>query len=233
MAAKRSSAPDRSRLRRRASWPRPESPAPWSRCSPRRPSPPRPPTSRSCRRRPPSRSWPSATYKTALTLPFIGGASANPVVKAFATTTMQQHKQHLDAFNAAITGLGGKAQTNPDPALQKVVAGRGSRAHLTGAGGGPGPRAGAGGGRDLRGRRGRPLRRQRQEGHRLDHGRGGPARLGAAGRAGAAERQRRPADHPGARQRGQPARPPPDPSDSPTRSIPTDQARPATEGALS
>jgi hypothetical protein len=63
-----------------------------------------------------------STYKTALTLPFIGGASANPVVKAFATTTMQQHQQHLQAFNNAITGLGGKAQTNPDPALQKVVA---------------------------------------------------------------------------------------------------------------
>jgi rubrerythrin len=62
-----------------------------------------------------------ATYKTALTLPFIGGASANAVVKAFATTTMQQHMQHLDAFNAAITGLGGRAQTSPDPALQKVV----------------------------------------------------------------------------------------------------------------
>ncbi len=62
-----------------------------------------------------------ATYKTALTLPFIGGSSANPVVKAFATTTMGQHSQHLQAFNAAITGLGGKAQTNPDPALAKVV----------------------------------------------------------------------------------------------------------------
>jgi hypothetical protein len=62
-----------------------------------------------------------STYKTALTLPFIGGASANGVVKAFATTTMQQHQQHLDAFNAAITGLGGKAQLNPDPALAKVV----------------------------------------------------------------------------------------------------------------
>lgn len=62
-----------------------------------------------------------ATYKTALTLPFIGGSSANPVVKTFATTTMQQHSQHLAAFNAAITGLGGKAQTNPDPALAKVV----------------------------------------------------------------------------------------------------------------
>ncbi len=62
-----------------------------------------------------------STYKTALTLPFIGGASANPVVKTFATTTMQQHMQHLDAFNAAITALGGKAQTSPDPALAQVV----------------------------------------------------------------------------------------------------------------
>ncbi len=62
-----------------------------------------------------------ATYKTALTLPFIGGSTANPVVKTFATTTMQQHSQHLSAFNAAITGLGGKPQTNPDPVLGKVV----------------------------------------------------------------------------------------------------------------
>jgi len=64
----------------------------------------------------------AGTYKTALTLPFIGGASANGVVKAFATMTMQQHQQHLDAFNAAITGLGGKAQNNSDPTLAKVVA---------------------------------------------------------------------------------------------------------------
>jgi hypothetical protein len=62
-----------------------------------------------------------ATYKTALTLPFIGGTSANPVVKTFATMTMQQHSQHLEAFNGAITGLGGKAQTNPDPVLNGVV----------------------------------------------------------------------------------------------------------------
>ena len=60
------------------------------------------------------------TYKTALTLPFIGGSAANPVVKAFATTTMQQHSQHLSAFNASIAGLGGKAQTNP-ARLGKVV----------------------------------------------------------------------------------------------------------------
>lgn len=62
-----------------------------------------------------------ATYQTALTLPFIGGSSANGVVKAFAQMTMSQHKQHEQAFNAAVTRLGGKAQTNPDPVLLKVV----------------------------------------------------------------------------------------------------------------
>ena len=62
-----------------------------------------------------------ATYTTALTLPFIGGSSANPVVKAFAMTTMQQHQEHLAAFNAAVSRLGGKAQADPDPALAAVV----------------------------------------------------------------------------------------------------------------
>jgi hypothetical protein len=62
-----------------------------------------------------------ATYGVALTLPFIGGATAIPVVKAFVNMTMAQHKDHLAAFNAAVTQLGGKAQTNPDPVLLKVV----------------------------------------------------------------------------------------------------------------
>ncbi len=62
-----------------------------------------------------------ATYQTALTLPFIGGASANPVVMTFAQMTMSQHSQHQQAFNAAVTKLGGKPQTNPDPALLQVV----------------------------------------------------------------------------------------------------------------
>ena len=62
-----------------------------------------------------------ATYGTALTLPFIGGATANPVIKAFATKTMSQHQEHADAFNAAVVTLGGKAQKNPDPALLTVV----------------------------------------------------------------------------------------------------------------
>ncbi len=61
------------------------------------------------------------TYKTALTLPFIGGSSANPVVKAFAMKTMAQHTDHGQAFNAAATKLGGKAQNGPDPKYAPVV----------------------------------------------------------------------------------------------------------------
>ena len=62
-----------------------------------------------------------ATYGVALTLPFIGGSEANSVVKTFATMTMSQHQQHGQAFNAAIARLGGTKQTNPDPALLAVV----------------------------------------------------------------------------------------------------------------
>ncbi len=62
-----------------------------------------------------------ATYDTALTLPFVGGDSANATVKAFVTTTRGQHADHAVAFNNAITKLGGKAQTNPDPVLLDVV----------------------------------------------------------------------------------------------------------------
>ncbi len=63
-----------------------------------------------------------STYKTALTLPFIGGAEANGVVKAFSMKTMTQHTEHAAAFNAAAVRLGGKAQTAPDPKYAKVVA---------------------------------------------------------------------------------------------------------------
>jgi hypothetical protein len=62
-----------------------------------------------------------ATYKTALTLPYIGGATANGVVTKFATVTMGQHVQHADAFNSAIRSLGAKAQNKPDPAFVPVV----------------------------------------------------------------------------------------------------------------
>ena len=63
-----------------------------------------------------------STYKTALTLPYIGGSAANPVIKAFATTTMGQHADHLAAFQAATTALGGTKQAKPDPTFVPVVA---------------------------------------------------------------------------------------------------------------
>jgi hypothetical protein len=62
-----------------------------------------------------------ATYATALTLPFIGGSSANGVVRAFVMKTKDQHRAHAAAFNAAVKQLGGKEQKNPDPALLDVV----------------------------------------------------------------------------------------------------------------
>lgn len=62
-----------------------------------------------------------ATYGVALTLPFIGGSSANGVVKAFVTKTKDQHAEHAKAFNAALGQLGGKQQSNPDPALLSLV----------------------------------------------------------------------------------------------------------------
>jgi hypothetical protein len=61
------------------------------------------------------------TYKTALTLDFIGGGSANPVVKAFAMKTMAQHEDHLKGFNAAVKQLGGKQQNKPDPKYAPIV----------------------------------------------------------------------------------------------------------------
>jgi hypothetical protein len=62
-----------------------------------------------------------ATYKTALTLPFIGGSSANAVVKAFSTKTMAQHIEHGMAFNSAAVKLGGKEQNQPDPKYAPIV----------------------------------------------------------------------------------------------------------------
>jgi hypothetical protein len=61
------------------------------------------------------------TYKTALSLPFIGGSTANGVVKAFAMKTMAQHSDHAAAFNAAAVKLGGKAQTATDPKYTPIV----------------------------------------------------------------------------------------------------------------
>jgi hypothetical protein len=72
-----------------------------------------------------------ATYDVALTLDFIGGATANAVVKAFVQKTKDQHQQHAQAFNAAATRLGGQAQDQPDPVLLGVV--NNAKPGLTGA----------------------------------------------------------------------------------------------------
>jgi hypothetical protein len=64
-----------------------------------------------------------STYKTALTLPYVGGSQANAVVKAFAMKTMAQHTEHAQAFNSAVTKLGGKEQNAPNPKYAAIVTG--------------------------------------------------------------------------------------------------------------
>ncbi len=60
-----------------------------------------------------------ATYGAALGLPFI--ADGNPVIKQFAMTTMQQHDEHRQAFQAQTQVLGGQPQTNANPKYGPVV----------------------------------------------------------------------------------------------------------------
>lgn len=60
-----------------------------------------------------------ATYQAALTLPFI--VDGNAVVKAFAETTMKQHDEHMDAFQAMTKALGGTVQTAPNPKYAPIV----------------------------------------------------------------------------------------------------------------
>lgn len=71
-----------------------------------------------------------AVYNKAATLPPNVSGAANPVVLQFVKTTIQQHTDHANAFNAAIMQLGGKAQTGIDmtvyngvvtPALPKIT----------------------------------------------------------------------------------------------------------------
>ena len=60
-----------------------------------------------------------ATYGAALTLPFI--KDGNPVVVAFAQTTMKQHDEHRQAFSAQTKALGGTDQTKTNPKYTPVV----------------------------------------------------------------------------------------------------------------
>lgn len=59
-----------------------------------------------------------ATYGAALTLPFIGD---NAVVQAFAETTMQQHQEHGDAFQAQTRELGGEPQEGTNAKYTPIV----------------------------------------------------------------------------------------------------------------
>jgi hypothetical protein len=60
-----------------------------------------------------------ATYEAALTLPFI--KDGNATVKAFAETTMKQHDEHRQAFQAQTEALGGTKQDKPNPKYAPVV----------------------------------------------------------------------------------------------------------------
>jgi hypothetical protein len=60
-----------------------------------------------------------SVYKTAATLPFI--KNGNKVVSTFIAMTTAQHVAHGQAFNAAATAAGGKAQTAPDPKYAAIV----------------------------------------------------------------------------------------------------------------
>jgi Ferritin-like domain len=60
-----------------------------------------------------------ATYEAALTLPFI--KDGNPVVVAFAETTMMQHDEHRQAFSAQTKALGGTDQTATNPKYTPIV----------------------------------------------------------------------------------------------------------------
>jgi rubrerythrin len=72
-----------------------------------------------------------ATYTAALKLPFIGGSSANGVVKAFAIKTRSQHEDHVKGFNAAAKALNGKPQKAPDAKYLAYV--NQQKPHLTDA----------------------------------------------------------------------------------------------------
>ncbi len=59
-----------------------------------------------------------STYEAALGLPFF---DQNATVVAFAQTTMKQHAEHGDAFNAQAEALGGKPQNEVNPVFNQVV----------------------------------------------------------------------------------------------------------------
>jgi Ferritin-like domain len=64
-----------------------------------------------------------AVYTKAMGLSFMKNiaAPAGPTVTVFINQTIMQHTQHAQAFNAAVTALGGKPQTAVDPVVYSKV----------------------------------------------------------------------------------------------------------------
>lgn len=64
-----------------------------------------------------------AVYNTAAGLSFMKNipSPAGPTVTAFVMRTIADHTAHAQAFNAAVTALGGQAQTKPDPVVMNSV----------------------------------------------------------------------------------------------------------------
>jgi hypothetical protein len=64
-----------------------------------------------------------AVYNQAAALPFMQNIPdpAGATVVAFVTKTVEQHTDHMKAFNAAATNLGGKAQDKPDQVVLDAV----------------------------------------------------------------------------------------------------------------
>lgn len=59
-----------------------------------------------------------AAYAAALELPSV---QENALIRRFAETTMQQHSEHSEAFNAQAEGLGAERQNGPNPKYSAVV----------------------------------------------------------------------------------------------------------------
>ena len=172
-----------------------------------------------------------ATYDTALTLDFIGGGSANAVVKAFVEKTKEQHQQHAEAFNAAATRLGGKAQDQPDPGAARRGEQRQARAHRSRGGGRARDRARGRRGADVRRQHRRVREQERPLGLRQHHGRRGAARRHPPARC------RRSSRRCGRPHRPAAGRQPKLPAAAgsvgfPDAFYPTTDARPANEGAV-
>ena len=85
-----------------------------------------------------------STYKTALTLPYIGGSSANPVVTKFAQVTMGQHAAARRRLQCGGQEPGRQGADQPRPGLRPRGQEGGGRPRLRHAGPGGARRRGAG-----------------------------------------------------------------------------------------